>query len=122
MKFRVGFLGIVMFISASVAAQSKLGGFQNGTTLLANCAHAARIDVDPAADLPSEDGFCVGYIFGVDDATGRDHCRPEGTTLIQNVRVVVKYLNDHPEKLHEKASTLILQAFRDAFPCKQKDR
>jgi hypothetical protein len=111
---------IVLTASFSVAQSKDKLGTQNGTTLLANCAHAARDDADPTAPLPSEDGFCYGYILGVEDASGHTHCRPEGTTMIQNVRVVVKWLRDHPERLHERADTLILQALKTAFPCKQR--
>ncbi len=106
--------------SVCIAQQKKVGAAQNGTTLLANCSHAAREDIDPTAPMAHEDGFCYGYILGVDDASGRPHCRPEGTTLVQNVRVVVKWLKDHPERLHERADTLILQALKTGFPCRHK--
>jgi len=109
-------IGCVVFTGVC-SAQTKVA-VQNGTTLLANCAHAAHDDVDPTAPMPQEDGFCYGYILGVDDASGRQHCRPEGTILVQNVRVVVKWVKDHPERLHERADRLILQAFNNAFPCK----
>jgi hypothetical protein len=46
-------------------------------------------------------------------------CTPEsGITNDQAARVVVKYLREHPERLHEKESLLAMAAFAEAFPCK----
>jgi len=47
------------------------------------------------------------------------YCPPQNPIpLQQTVRIVVKFLNEHPEKLHEKDSYLTLEAFSAAFPCK----
>jgi len=45
-------------------------------------------------------------------------CIPqEASSVAQLVRVVVKWLRDHPERLHEQMTILTLEALRDAFPC-----
>jgi hypothetical protein len=44
-------------------------------------------------------------------------CFPDGAPVAQLARVLVKWLRDHPEKLHEPKSLLVMEAFRDAFPC-----
>lgn len=36
----------------------------------------------------------------------------------QVARVIVKYLKDHPERLHENETFLAIQALQAAFPCK----
>lgn len=76
---------------------------------------------------------CLGYVTGVVD----DHlncqtneasstaaldptkhfCLPDGVTPNQTVRVVVKWLEDHPARLHESAVELVLGALKDNFPC-----
>jgi hypothetical protein len=80
------------------------------------------------------DGFCLGYISGILDSqslwdylvhVGKDYpqthyCLPDEATNSQVVQVVLKFLNDHPERLHEPANTLILEALHNAFPCKAK--
>jgi hypothetical protein len=33
--------------------------------------------------------------------------------------VVVKYLNDHPNKMHEKYFVVVILALADAYPCKK---
>jgi hypothetical protein len=44
-------------------------------------------------------------------------CPPNGTTLEQWVRVVVKYIDDRPARLHEHFFALALEALRAAWPC-----
>ena len=40
----------------------------------------------------------------------------EGVTQPQFIKIVDKYLNDHPERLHEQATLLLFLALRDNFP------
>jgi hypothetical protein len=35
-------------------------------------------------------------------------------------RIVVKWLKEHPETLHNDAAPLVLIALHDAFPCGEK--
>lgn len=44
-------------------------------------------------------------------------CVPTGATYEQVVRVIVKYLRDHPERLHRPRRQLMLAALEAAFPC-----
>jgi len=47
------------------------------------------------------------------------YCLPKGgIELGQALRVTVKWLKDHPEKLHLPGDILIGLALRDAFACK----
>jgi uncharacterized protein YoaH (UPF0181 family) len=46
-------------------------------------------------------------------------CFPtEGMTSGQAVRIVTKYLNARPERLHHDAHVLVIEALQEAFPCK----
>jgi hypothetical protein len=47
----------------------------------------------------------------------RGPCVPDNATLLQLARVLVKWLREHPERLHEPKSTLTMAAFKDSFPC-----
>jgi hypothetical protein len=71
---------------------------------------------------------CSSYIAGVADAiaTRRSRhgarrrslfCEPPGITLGRERMVVIRYLAQHPEEAPGDAATLILRAFREAFPC-----
>ena len=45
-------------------------------------------------------------------------CIPEEATNFELARVVVKYLNDHPNQLHKSYRLLVMLALEDAYPCK----
>ncbi|MGA2086582.1 MAG: Rap1a/Tai family immunity protein, partial [Terracidiphilus sp.] len=75
---------------------------------------------------------CLGYLSGVTDTylfwkyTNNTQkakvyvpaCIPEGATNFELARVVVKYLNDHPNQLHKSYRLLVMLALEDAYPCK----
>lgn len=73
-------------------------------------------DTDVVEDL----AVCLSYISGLSDGLrqGGMLCLPEGVTLGQQVAVVRKYLNDHPESLHLPRATLASSALTAAFRCK----
>jgi hypothetical protein len=45
-------------------------------------------------------------------------CRPDGVTMGQEVAVVVKYIDEHPEDLHLEFLLLASEALAKAWPCK----
>ena len=44
-------------------------------------------------------------------------CIPEKAPLLQIARVLVKWLREHPERLHEPKSILTMAALSEVFPC-----
>ena len=73
-----------------------------------------------------EEKLCSFYIAGVyegnvftsiTDAQEMPHCVPKGVRTSQLARVVVKFLNQRPERLHDIAAGLVIEAIGDAFPC-----
>ena len=89
--------------------------YETGNDLLAQC---------ESDDLFME-GVCAGYIAGVSDVSrgetwgGNRYCAPAGVTIRQLQKIVIKYLNEHPETLHDDASSLVQNAFAHAFPCSE---
>jgi hypothetical protein len=66
-------------------------------------------------------GFIDSYVVtvAVHRVTDLHICMPEvGLTNEQSMRVVVKWLTDHPNRLHESARTSVFLALHEAFPCK----
>jgi hypothetical protein len=93
-------------------------------------------------------GMCAGYIEGVDemyyreranDSVGSEkitdpaallnfmkskekneiiYCRPPDMKFIQIAKLIIKYLDDHPEDLHKYPSLIILNTLHFYFPCK----
>ena len=67
----------------------------------------------------NESLYCLGYASGIADTRPLFHniCLPDSSTYGQVELVVKKYLADHPDKLHQDAVILVLEALKEAFPC-----
>ena len=69
--------------------------------------------------------LCSGYLMGMIDAEKylKDagvnlFCLPNGGISTQQAaRIVLKYLNDHPEELHREPRTLVYLSLYNAYPC-----
>src|SRR5262249_47024276 len=48
-----------------------------------------------------------------------DFCLPPGVTADQGMRVVVQYIDSHPERLQEYFKQLATDALKNAWPCHQ---
>ena len=78
-------------------------------------------------------GFCHGFIEAVLDMndlhlltarlngvqSGSPMCIPDGVKMGQIVKIVMKFLDDHPEQLHLRARNIVLDSVAFAFPCKK---
>ena len=110
-----------------LAAVPSLGELQktdmdaSGNRFLAICG-----DVPDMVHL-TEMGFaCSTYVGGLTDGIGmfadqgsiqEMYCAPSGVTHGQTIRLLVKYIKDHPEKSQETTRLLMLGALVTAFPC-----
>ena len=119
MMFR-SIIAIAAFIlCVGLSALPAQAEFMNGNILSGLC----------AADDEWESGGCVGYIVGVADAFDHLHwsstggidsgkyCMPDAATRQEIVGLVVKSLNENPDKLNNPALHLVSNAFIDAFGC-----
>jgi len=76
------------------------------------------------------DATCLGWVEGFTDGftvheellsvpkKDRMACVPHGTTTIQTVRVIKKYVADNPGKAHRPTRYIASIALAGAFPCK----
>jgi len=108
-KKAVMFLVFLLLFTTSISAQD-LEVYSISHTLLTVCEEVGN----PA---------CEGYIVGVYDASqgvtynGQKYCIPSSVKAEQLVRVVKKYLQDHPEFLHLASAHNVYSSFKEAFPC-----
>ena len=82
-----------------------------------------------ASDVEWESGGCVGYIVAIADAfdhrhlastggaDGGKYCIPDSATRDGIVGLVVKSLDENPDKLDNLALFLISNTFIDAYDC-----
>jgi hypothetical protein len=113
-------------ISASLAlALTQVGPACAGEDLLRGCRAAVENRLFTPKDQ-AEGGACVGVIVGV--AAGaviqsralnapRPFCLPNASND-QLARVVIKYIDQHPEVMHWPFPELAYHALKDAWPCK----
>ncbi|HIF52085.1 MAG TPA: hypothetical protein EYQ42_11275 [Thiotrichaceae bacterium] len=100
--------------------------FQSGSDLLERC--EAQIEGGTNANI-ALGNVCTGYVMGLSDTHGtfthwknmdKKWCPPDEIHSNQLVRVVVKHLQESPEKLHLDAGSLVANAFNTAFPCEEE--
>ena len=61
-----------------------------------------------------------GYVAGVQDSfNGVYFCMPPNVRLSQTCEIVTQYVKMYPTKWHEAAKNLIIEALKNAFPCKK---
>ena len=97
--------------------------------LLSACRDVAEAKIDSkgiAISKNFDSGLCWGA-FGVYqrvtvmvDSTG-DHlfaaCVPQAVKRSQDIAIFVEFAKRHPERLHEEAFDVVMDALRSAFPC-----
>jgi hypothetical protein len=84
--------------------------------------------------MAMELGFCNGLFSGLIAssigtatlATRFDlkpaFCAPQGVTADQGKKIFLKWMEEHPESLHEDAAAHAFVALMKAFPCPESDK
>jgi hypothetical protein len=110
---------LFLLIGARATAEEQR---DDGNELLQKCSEVPK-------EAQSRNGlsamWCYGYIEGIRDMRLLNEtvdsippdCTPQKVTMDQMARVVVKYLQDHPERLHYMDASLVVNAISEAFPC-----
>jgi hypothetical protein len=67
-------------------------------------------------------GLCQGTIQTVMGLGSAFHgparfCRPDESSIFQGILVTLRYADQHPERLHIPFSVMVVEAFREAWPC-----
>jgi|ERR1035441_10196993 hypothetical protein len=120
-RVALGFVLLPIFVFAGAKAFSDdlgwaVGG--DGNQLITACKSATQMLDEPSRVFTKQEvyyiGYCDGFVSGVADTT--QNANLIGIQRGQMVRVVQKYLVDHPEKLSLSAVFLAREALEKAFP------
>ncbi|MGM4999241.1 Rap1a/Tai family immunity protein [Tardiphaga sp. 538_B7_N1_4] len=92
----------------------------SGNYLLPHCKHA--IDTGRQS-YDAWDGKCNGIVstimfYGQNLPQRAQVCFPKGSTLGQAMRIVIRYLETHPENLHLDLRNLAATALHEVWPCR----
>jgi hypothetical protein len=105
---------IALFVLLSPASFGA-ADIDSGNHLLPFC--KALLDGRPHGAMA---GFCAGVIETLISLKDEDlFCTPAGSTREQSQRVVVRYLENHPDQLHLDFKQLALSALQQAWPCRK---
>ena len=123
----------LLCVIACAAATTSVGAAdglarEDGQRLLATCRQAERViagepmGADERADAILCIGFVEGFVWGHGWKTWRDtgdmyYCPPEGFGYRDAVPSVVSYLEEHPDRLIQRAHLLVFSALSSKFPC-----
>jgi Rap1a immunity proteins len=124
-RVALGFVLLPIFVFAGARAFGDdlgwaVGG--DGNQLITACKSAVQTLDEPSREFTKQEvyniGWCQGLVSGVADAT--QNAGLIGIQRGQMVRIVQKYLVDHPEKLSLSAVFLVREALVKAFPMATK--
>jgi hypothetical protein len=110
------FLVLLLLLGATSSAMAF-----TGTNDVEGCRAAASGIKTSDYELVFAAGLCTGIVEGLmwslPVAANKILCKPEGMTIGQELKVLVKYMDDHPEELQESTMQLATSAFIKAWPC-----
>lgn len=120
------FFGLFLAASASVAGDGLAR--EDGVRLLEACRAAEQVSDGMAGDDRArvDAALCIGFVEGFiwgqgwkSWRSGEDmyFCPPEGLGYQDVLPALVAYLEDHPERLIQRAHLLLFSALSSIYPC-----
>lgn len=120
-------IGIMLATALVIQTEPPAAPFLTGNQLLTFCEQGAR---DPSSEY-----LCLGYVAGAVDAVRATEvainqlrgetgliCVPVGVTPTQVRDVIIRRLRSNPTDRHFGASSLVLSAMMESYPCLTPDR
>lgn len=113
---------ISLGLSLIAEGQSQNGEALTSLKLREYCGFVGSDQAKLSDEGYNHENICLFYVSGVLDGfqigdSATKICIPDGASLGEQALVVSKYLNQHPEKLHNAPQYLVIDAVHTAFPC-----
>jgi Rap1a immunity proteins len=108
-------------VCGCVLATSPCKALETGNEIREPCRAALLRPVPVASAAMAE--FCIGFVQAILNIRPRlerlsNFCPPNDTTTEQAARVMLKFLDDHPEDTHLRPEFLAVRAFQTTWPCR----
>ena len=118
-------VGIALELALATSAPAQHDNKFTAKYLLPYCRDAMNNKAPTMSSDAVMQGMCVGMVDALDflmsDLPAEDKeyrsCPPSDATLKQTVQVVIKYIDERPERMNESFKKLAIEAIRDAWPC-----
>jgi Rap1a immunity proteins len=128
------FIGVILGIVTGGSSRAKPElGIYSALYVYQGCKLAESFYVSPDGTVMLSDpgaAFCWGaftVLRGVTNILSDDHrtmalhvCAPTESTVSQYIRIFLKYVDDHPEIVHQDFDFVALNALMWAFPCQSR--
>jgi hypothetical protein len=113
--------GLVLLVIGKASATVV----DKGTDLQSSCELLVQNSFRDQAEARSA-GTCEGMIetamlFSPNLPADVRACPPAQGSVMQSAKVVLRYLNDNPDRVKEPGVTIAIEAFKDAWPCHGDD-
>ena len=111
--------GTMLALMSTTMAGAAESDYYRANGVLPGCKAAYAKRYVPERQL--EAGYCLGVIGTLTEKSSViiAHCYlvPSAITFSQAARVIVRYIEDRPQRMHESFVSLVIEAFHDAWPC-----
>ena len=124
---------LIFVVALSASSPSLAADNNNGESLLGRCRSVFKIGGQGAALGRSDTNnlmYCIGYFGGymgmyyntamLDNYKTLPYCIPQGVNWKPLAKIVVDFLEKHPELLHQPQEALTTMALSEAFPCREE--
>ena len=124
---------VILLMALLVPSLSLADDNNNGEALLKRCKSVEKIGKQGVVLDKTETNnlmYCLGYFSGLKDVyyhtvmldnfKDKPYCLPQGANWKPLARIVVDFLEKHPELLHQPQETLTAMALSEAFPCSRE--
>ncbi len=124
---------LLLAVVIATSSPALAGEIKDGHSLLGRCKSVFKIGGQGAVLDRSETNnlmYCVGYFGGytgmyyntvmLDNFKTPPHCLPQGVNWKPLARIVVDFLEKHPELLHQPQEVLTTMALSEKFSCSSK--
>jgi hypothetical protein len=111
---------VMVSLICSSASAETLRGDQLLIMLTDDSSSGMQANVNRYRAMGYIQGLLDSYtVFSTRDPTLNVFCMPEqGVSTAQARILIVKWLREHPKRLHEQARLLVFHALAEAFPCR----
>jgi hypothetical protein len=114
-RIRIGVILVLALLGAVRHAHSQSADVNSANAALPGCVET--LGTSPTQGFGA--GYCVGMVRVIlNTASMWNSCPPTDVTPALAVRVVVAYVNQKANRMHESFEVLAVEAMRDAWPCK----
>jgi Rap1a immunity proteins len=118
---------LITFLITGLAHAEGDEDVSSANYVMAGCREFVdTLNTSRATRLPLQFGYCSGIVHAIalislSQPGSMKICLPRSVNRGQLVRVVTKYIDERPERLHEQFVFLAIEALRTAWPCKRKE-